>query len=67
MTTYTELGQEYLDDAERLMRRIQAVRAERGPDLAGGRARRIRILYDMYLDCRATGHYLQRRGEGLER
>lgn len=67
MTSYTELGQAYLDDAEQLLCHIKSVRAERGPDLHGSRARRIRIMYDMYLDCRATGHYLQRRGVKIER
>lgn len=62
MITYTELGQQYLNDAEQLMRRIKVVRAELGPDYTGSRARRLRMLYDMYLDCRTIGHYLKRRG-----
>ena len=65
--TYTELGQSYLEDAERLLRHLQTARAESGPDFGGSRARRIRILYDMYLECRTTGRYLMRRGVKLER
>lgn len=66
MISYTELGQAYLEDAERLLRHIRTIQAEKDTDLSGSRARRLRMLYDMYLDCRTTGHYLQRRGEQLD-
>ena len=47
--------------------RIRRVQAEPEPDLTGQRARRIHMLYDMYLECRVTGRTLQRRGDRLGR
>ncbi|MBQ2668944.1 MAG: hypothetical protein IJF56_09995 [Clostridia bacterium] len=61
MKTNRELSEEYLDDAEKVLRCIRALRAERGPDLAGIRARRLRMLTEMYDECRVVGHLLARR------
>ncbi len=65
MKNYAAWGQEYLEEAEAIKRRIQSIRTD--PDAAGDRAQRIRLLYDMYLECTVTGHTLQRRGENLVR
>lgn len=62
MTNYTTWGQEYLDEAETLRRRIQTARAEKYYDISGEHARRINMLYNMYLECMVTGHLLQKRG-----
>ena len=56
------LAEEYLEEAELLRRHIRAAKAEPGPDLSGRRARRIRLLTEMYLECRTVGHVLQHRG-----
>ena len=65
MKTNRELSEEYLNDAEKVLRRIRAVRAERGPDLAGVRERRLRMLTEMYDECRVVGHLLARRERAL--
>lgn len=66
MNIYRSWGLEYLHEAEALKKRIGEVRAEPGPDFMGQRARRIQMLYDMYLECMVTGHILQKRGGHLE-
>lgn len=66
MNLYRNLGLEYLREAETLKKRIGEVRAEPGPDFMGQRARRIQMLYDMYLECTVTGHVLQKRGGRFE-
>lgn len=64
---YQALGEEYLWEAERLHARMHLLRCEaascaqekEADKLAG----RIRLLYDMYRDCRSIGEYLIRCGE----
>lgn len=63
MTDYTAWGQEYLNEAETLLRRIRAARAEKDYDISGEHARRINMLYNMYLECIVTGHLLLKRGK----
>ena len=65
MKTNRELSAVYLDDAERVLRCIRALRMEQGPDLAGIRACRLRMLTEMYEECRIVGHLLARRGGRL--
>ena len=62
MNDYISWGQEYLDEAERIKRRLLVIRAERDYDIAGEQARRVQMLYTMYLECLVTGHVLQKRG-----
>ena len=62
MKTNRELSEEYLRDAERVLRCIHALRMEMGPDDAGVRACRLRMLTEMYEECRVVGHVLARRG-----
>ena len=57
MNDYISWGQEYLDEAERIKRRLLVIRAERDYDIAGEQ-----VLYTMYLECLVTGHALQKRG-----
>jgi len=61
---YISWGQEYLDEAERIKRRVLGIRAARGPDTDAGaeQAQRVQMLYTMYLECLVTGHALQKRG-----
>lgn len=59
---YISWGQEYLDEAERIKRRLLVIRAERDYDIAGEQAQRVQMLYTMYLECLVTGHALQKRG-----
>ena len=56
MNDYISWGQEYLDEAERIKRRLLVIRAERE------QAQRVQMLYTMYLECLVTGHALQKRG-----
>ena len=67
MKNYNAWALEYLEEARTLKDRIRRVQAEPEPDLTGQRARRIHMLYDMYLECRVTGRTLQRRGARLGR
>ena len=62
MNDYISWGQEYLDEAERIKRRLLVIRAERDYDIAGEQAQRVQMLYTMYLECLVTGHALQKRG-----
>lgn len=65
MNDYISWGQEYLDEAERIKRRLRrllVIRAERDYDIAGEQAQRVQMLYTMYLECLVTGHALQKRG-----
>ena len=62
---YNEWGTEYLDEAERLRKRITPLRkqaAEEGSEAAAKLYRRISVLNDMYLDCLHTGQYLVQSG-----
>ena len=58
MNDYISWGQEYLDEAERIKRRLLVIRAERDYDIAGEQAQRVQMLYTMYLECRHTGQLL---------
>lgn len=51
MNDYISWGQEYLDEAERIKRRLLVIRAERDYDIAGEQAQRVQMLYTMYLEC----------------
>lgn len=62
MNDYISWGQEYLDEAERIKRRLLVIRTERDYDIAGEQAQRVQMLYTMYLECLVTGHTLQKRG-----
>ena len=62
MNDYISWGPEYLDEAERIKRRLLVIRAERDYDIAGEQAQRVQMLYTMYLECLVTGHALQKRG-----
>lgn len=62
MNDYISWGQEYLDEAERIKRRLLVIRAERDYDIAGEQAQCVQMLYTMYLECLVTGHTLQKRG-----
>lgn len=62
MNDYISWGQEYLDEAERIKRRLLVIRAERDYDIAGEQAQRVQMLYTMYLESLVTGHALQKRG-----
>ena len=64
MTNYTAWGQEYLNEAQTLLERVRAARAEKDYDISGEKARRVNMLYNMYLECLVTGHLLQKRGGG---
>ena len=62
--TYQEWGEDYLRDAAVLRRKIDELR-HTGPDrfrYTPEEKRRLRTLLDMYLECSAVGHLLQRRG-----
>ena len=66
---YTQWGAEYLREAEELKRKVDGLRAQ----LAGlpGEdavllARRIAMLYEMYLECLHTGRVLTERGGANE-
>lgn len=54
MNDYISWGQEYLDEAERIKRRLLVIRAERDYDIAGEQAQRVQMLYTMYLECLVT-------------
>lgn len=63
---YIAWGQEYLDQANILYEKLEALKkrekyAKRRPDAS--LQRNIAILYSMYLECRHTGRLLQERGE----
>lgn len=45
MNDYVSWGQEYLDEAERIKRRLLVIRAERDYDIAGEQAQRVQMLY----------------------
>ena len=62
MKSNKELAQEYLDTAQIIKARIQAIKRLPGPDLGGKRAHRIAMLTEMYEECRIVGHLLERRG-----
>ena len=65
MNDYSSWGQEYLDEAERIKRRLLVIRAERDYDIAGEQAQRVQMLYTMYLECLVTGHALQKASARL--
>ena len=44
MNDYISWGQEYLDEAERIKRRLLVIRAERDYDIAGEQAQRVQML-----------------------
>ena len=67
---YREWGAEYLEEAQRLKKRVGTLRRE----YAGLRSeeaillyRRIAMLYAMYLECFHTGRYLTEKGELYEK
>lgn len=64
---YWTWGKEYLDQADRLGKRIESLRKQQ-KSLSGRTAaqlqRRIALLYSMYLECRSIGRRLQ-RGAGV--
>ena len=66
MNDYISWGQEYLDEAERIKRRLLVIRAERDYDIAGEQAPREEMLYTLELECVATGNALQKRGGRVE-
>ena len=57
------LAAQYLEEAEILKRRYEEIAAKvhtyRGEEAMLQR-RKMNVYYDMYLECRATGRYLQR-------
>lgn len=60
-------GEEYLQEAKVIKARVDTLRhllkradAEQAKELND----RICLLYPMYLDCRSTGRFLQRRARG---
>lgn len=60
---YRTWGKEYLEEAQRLKQRLVPVRQQlhrRGLGVEESRnlAWREKTLYEMYLECRATGKYL---------
>lgn len=60
------LARQYAGEADRLKRKYDAL-AELTAGLRGEEAlqsrRRMLVLYDMYMECRMTGRYLQRCAE----
>lgn len=67
---YREWGAEYLEEAQRLKKRVENLRRK----YAGLRSeeaillyRRIAMLYGMYLECLHTGRYLAEKGEAYEK
>lgn len=58
---YNTWGQQYLEEAEYLHKRIDAARTDTAL-MPPEKAHRIGLLYSMYLECLVTGHELQRRG-----
>lgn len=66
---YTQWGAEYLREAEELKRKADGLRAQlaclSGED-AVLLARRIAMLYEMYLECLHTGRVLTERGGANE-
>lgn len=67
---YGQWGAEYLEEADRLKKRVDALRKEftglRNED-AILLYRRIAMLYEMYLECLHTGRCLTERGEADEK
>ena len=59
MNDYISWGQEYLDEAERIKRRLLVIRADATMTLQARQAQRVQMLYTMYLECLVTGHALQ--------
>ena len=63
---YSDWGEEYLSEAERLKRRLGEIREESRTCAAVERIlalQRANIFYSMYLECRNTGRLLKARGE----
>ena len=60
------LAAQYLEEAEILKKRYEEIAAKvhtyRG-DEGMQQRRKMNVYYDMYLECRATGRYLQRFAE----
>lgn len=61
---YTTWGAEYLTEANRIKAHIQTIKSSESgsEDQQFFNQRRVNILYNMYLECRATGRLLQNRG-----
>ncbi len=63
---YMGWGKEYLQQADRLQKRIgqlrEKARTVSSREEADELARRAALLYDMYLDCLHAGRLLQKRG-----
>ena len=61
---YGDWAEEYLQEAEHLKSRVEALRSEartvRSREEADRLIRRAGLLYDMYLDCMHTGRFLRR-------
>lgn len=62
MKDYISWGQEYLNEAERIKKKLRVIRTEKDYDIAGEQAHRVQLLYTMYLECLITGRQLQKRG-----
>ena len=68
---YVDWAEEYLQQAEHLKSRVDALRSEartvRSREEADRLIHRASLLYDMYLDCMHTGRFLRRCGRKGER
>ena len=58
---YMEWGEAYLRDAQMLREKLDRIQAGHRWGASEAEWKRMRTLYEMYMECTAVGHMLQRR------